>query len=111
MFKQKVTEDFKKAIVAGMLGNPQFMQQAIGAIMGQPAQPQGQPDPNAQQPDPAQMQQAEQEAMMQQQQQGQPTPEQMQAMMQAGQGGMSGMGNMEGQPMTDSMVPPQEMMG
>ena len=109
MQKQQMKEQMKKAIFAAMMQDPNTMQQAIGAIMGQPQQPQGQPDPNAQQPDPAQMQQAEQEAMMQQQ--GQPSPEQMQAMMQQGQGGMSGMGNMEGQPMTDSMIPPQEMMG
>ena len=109
MQKQQMKEQMKKAIFAAMMQDPNTMQQAIGAIMGQPQQPQGQPDPNAQQPDPAQMQQAEQEAMMQQQ--GQPTPEQMQAMMQQGQGGMSAMGNMEGQPMTDSMIPPQEMMG
>ena len=109
MQKQQMKESMKKAIFSAMMQDPNVIQQAVAAIMGQPQQPQGQPDPNAQQPDPAQMQQAEQEAMMQQQ--GQPTPEQMQAMMQQGQGGMSAMGNMEGQPMTDSMIPPQEMMG
>ena len=108
MQKQILKEQMKKAIFAAMMQNPQVIQQAVGAIMGQPQQQQGQPDPNAQQPDPAQMEQAQAEAQMQGQ--GQPSPEQLQAMIQQGQGGMSGMGNMEGQPMTDSMIPPQERM-
>ena len=99
MQKQQMKEQMKKAIFAAMMQNPQVIQQAVGAIMGQP---QGQPDQT--QPNPDEIAQAEVEA------QGQPSPEQLQAMMQAGQGGMSGMGNMEGQPMTDSMIPPQEMM-
>lgn len=107
MQKQQMKEQMKKAIFAAMMQDPNTMKQAIAAIMGQPqGLPQGQPDPNAQQPDPAQMEQAQQEAMMQQQ--GQPSPEQMQAMMQQGGQSLSAMGNMEGQPMTDSMIPPQE---
>ena len=98
MQKQQMKEQMKKAIFAALLQNPQVIQQAIGAIMGQSQQ--GQPE----QPNPGEMAQAEQEA------QGQPNPEQMQAMMQQGGESLSGMGNMEGQPMTDSMIPPQEMM-
>jgi hypothetical protein len=103
MQKQILKEQMKKAIFAAMMQNQQVIQQAVGAIMGQPTQPQQ--DPNAQ-PNPDEMAQAEAEAQMQ----GQPSPEQLQAMMQQGQGGMSGMGNMEGQPMTDSMIPMQERM-
>lgn len=106
MQKQQMKEQMKKAIFAAMMQNPQVIQQAVGAIMGQPTQPEGKPDQT--QPNPDEMAQAQAEAQMQEQ--GQPSPEQLQAMMQQGQGGMSGMGNMEGQPMTDSMVPPQEMM-
>ena len=98
MQKQQMKEQMKKAIFAALLQNPQVIQQAIGAIMGQSQQ--GQPE----QPNPGEMAQAEQEA------QGQPNPEQMQAMMQQGGESLSGMGNMEGQPMTDSMTLPQERM-
>ena len=104
MFKQKITEDFKKAIVAGMLSNPQFMQQAISAIMGQ-GQQQPQQDPNAQQPE------------------GQPSPEQMaqaqgmsaeqdaQAMGMAGQPGMEAVGMTEGAPLPQERVNGQRPTG
>lgn len=45
MFRQKTTEDFKKAVAASLMSNPQIMQEAIGAIMGQAARPPSQPPP------------------------------------------------------------------
>lgn len=107
MSKQQMKEQMKKALAARLMQGP-ALDQGVAAIMGQPqpGQQPGQPDPNAQ-PNPDEMAAAQAEAEAEA---GQPTPEQMQAMMQAGQGGLSGMGNMEGQPMTDSMTPPQEMM-
>ena len=100
MQRQQMKEQMKKAIFAAMMQNPQVIQQAVGAIMGQPQQP------DQMQPNPDEMAQAEAEA----QEQGQPSPEQLQAMMQQGGESMSGMGNMEGVPMTDSMILPQERM-
>jgi hypothetical protein len=117
MQRQLFTEQMKKAVFASMLQNPQIMQQAVGAIMGQgnqPPQQPGQPGPDqmqGQQPSPEELAAAEQQAQ-QQQGQGQPSPEQMQQMqMMAQQQGqnMAGMGNVEGMPMTDSMTPRTEM--
>lgn len=100
MQKQSMKEQMRKAVFAAILQNGQVINQAVAAIMGQGQQP-------AAQPNPQEMEQAQAEAQMQ----GQPNPEQL-AQMMAQRGGMdmSGMGNMEAMPMTDSMPMPDEVM-
>lgn len=127
MRKQITKEAMMKAIIGGVMQDPEIMKQMIGAVMGKPSG-QGQPTmDNGQQPSAEQMQMMAQQqgqgqqgqptpeqmqAMMMQQQgqgqpqQGQPTPEQIQQMMMAQQGG--GTPSMEQAPQTDPMLLPQE---
>lgn len=90
MRKQKDKEDIHKAIIGKIVQDPNVLQKYVMAALGEKPQQK------------VQGQNAEGGG-----QQGQPTPEQMQAMAaeqaQAGQGGPG----MEGQPQTDAMIPPE----
>ncbi len=94
MRKQRLKENMVNAIFGAVISNPQIMQQAANAIMRQagqqpPPQPSGAPT-DGQTPE------------------GVP-PEQMQQGMEQAQGmDLQAMGNMEGQPMTDPMLAPEE---
>lgn len=93
MDRQVMKESIKAALMNNMLTNPQILQQLASTVMGMPNQQPAQP-------------QAPQG--MQQGMPPEPSPEEMQAMMQAGGGNLSGMENMEATPMADAMVPPEE---
>lgn len=100
MRKQVVKEGLMKAIVGGIVQNPEIMQGLVAQVMGMPQQGQAQ-----------QGQPTEQAAMMQQggqgqPPQGQPSPEQMAMMQQM----MAQGGGMEAMPQTDPMILPQERM-
>lgn len=94
MRKQQLKEQMVKAVFEAVITNPQIMQQAAAAIMGQGNKPPetapgGAPPPDA----------APQDV----------PPEQMQQGMDQAEGmDMSAMGGMEGMPMTDPMLAPEE---
>jgi len=99
MRKQKDKEDIHKAIIQQIIQNPEIMQKYVMAALGEkPQPPQNTGGGMHTMPDGTQM---PNEAMPQ----GEPTPEQMQAMAQAQAQGGAGM---EGMPQTDAMIPPAE---
>ena len=105
MDRQIMKETIMKMLQQNMITDPNTIAQLMQTVMGiKPPAPAQAPAPSGPGPEgmPGEMPGGMPGG------QGQPTPEQMQAMMQAGQGSMSGMGNMEAMPMTDSMVPPEE---
>ena len=98
MQKQVAKEQIYAAILQGVVQNPQFMQGIMTQIIGQPQQPQ-------QQPQPGQMPQGQPEQMQPPPDMGNGMPPEMTGQMQA-----QGQPNMEQMPQTDAMIPPQERM-
>jgi hypothetical protein len=107
MQRQWMKEQMKKGIFAAMMSNPQVMQQAVSAVLGQPAAPaQADPTPPTSQDGNAMPADPSQDGNMHA---GQPvpSPEEMAAMM-GGEGGMQP--GMERAPLTDSLPLPGERM-
>jgi hypothetical protein len=110
--RKKITkESMVKAVLGGIMQDPEIMKQMISAAMGKP---QGQPQQPPQQgqgqtppPTPPQSEGMIGEGRQPQQMPPGMTPEMMQQMMAQGQGGMPGMEQM---PQTDPMLTPQERM-
>lgn len=102
MFRQKTKEEFRKAIIANIIENPQLMQQFIAAAMGQSQQPQQPPAG----PTPTGMEIPSGEGQVP------PGYHQMPdgSVMPDSEMPQQGMPGMEGMPQTDAMIPPEERM-